>query len=674
MGQSASSNNAENGGGIDKSLGIKIKVSKEELYDLFYTRCLRLLKPIEISIIKSKLIESNKAYRDTSKNELSERDEEKGLITSHNISKVNLENWILCEGDSSESNTASQYSKEEFSKYINILFKSMKRIGQLPFLRNKIDKNVETLDLKEFVISLVFLLGRFARLFGGNEYDDNSLSFLKLWYISINFENADTSKEQADEESEISIYVNQSFEESDSIEIKSKKVNWKKLEIFKNYNDINYSRLNFEINDLRNILTFNLILNAIPLQKHDKMNDLLKSYISKWSDFEIYSNYIIKFLDLEDKNEITFDQFYNGIQRILLTFISQMAAKLMTNWILNSHERRSQQNQPKEAIQPKDSNDNEPKTNSKHSYKFEESRLVTVPFISYISAVLKGIGSKIEITTENMFKLYSGAESGFSIRSLETKIFKWQSPTLFIVSGKRIKQKTIEHNKRYEKFDHIYPNYFLKSESKLKDWQQPNDRITYCVLINHPWVNSNKNNFGDKNTIILSISPHLDYYKSVTTSSANDILKNKSIYFNNLGMGLGFGNMQPLNKNNLQKYYPGDVSLTIESNLEFAIFRHLVGQSSVTKSTSTSSAKFFQSSTHSQLSNKNFEDRFTIIDLEVWGIGSLKNLEDQRKQWEWEEKMANERQNINLKNMGEERAFLEMVGLVGNHAGNGGSV
>lgn len=62
-----------------------------------------------------------------------------------------------------------------------------------------------------------------------------------------------------------------------------------------------------------------------------------------------------------------------------------------------------------------------------------------------------------------------------------------------------------------------------------------------------------------------------------------------------------------------------------------------------------------------------------ITDIEVWGVGSNKELDEQRKQWEWEEKQAKARQSVNLRNTGEERAFLEMAGLVGNH-GSGGSI
>ncbi|KAI5951186.1 RTC5 [Candida jiufengensis] len=669
MGQSTSSSNDNNSIDNKKEQNIKVKLTKTELYDLFYTRCLQLLKPIEISIIKSKLIENNKSFKSFTNNDESAEQEEKELLNNHNISKSYLGQWILSNNNDLTSTIDEHYYSSDFNKFLDLFFKSMKRIGQSPFLNNKVDEKVETLDLKEFIISSIFLLGRFKKLFGANEYDEDGLNFIKLWYISINYGNGkanDIQKvEQSSEEDKVSVYLVQSFEETDSIEIKSKKVNWKRLEIFRNYDDINYAGFPFKIDDLKYILTFDLILNAIPLQNHQSMDKLLISYLNRWKEFEIYSNYIIKYLDIsDDRTEITFDQFYTGIRLILPYFISQSSAKLMSNWILSTNNKLPQQQQLQQKLKAKESEIENDNKVQKPSSKFTESKLVTIPFISYISAILRGIGSKIEITNENMFKLYSGSESGFSIRSLETKIFKWQSPTLFIVSGKRIKQKTIETNKRYEKFDNIFPNYFLKSESKLKDWQASNDRVTYCVLVNHPWVNSNKKNFGDDKSIILSISPHLDYYKSIS----NEVLQGKSIYFNNLGMGLGFGNSQPLNKNNLQKYYPGDVSLTIESNLEFAIFRHLVGHSTSQATT------YFQTSKQAQLSNENFEDRFTIIDLEVWGIGSVKNLEEQKKQWEWEEKIANERQNVNLKNMGEERAFLEMVGLVGNHGGNGGSV
>ena len=117
----------------------------------------------------------------------------------------------------------------------------------------------------------------------------------------------------------------------------------------------------------------------------------------------------------------------------------------------------------------------------------------------------------------------------------------------------------------------MYPLYFRSLESPKKDWQDDNDKMTYAVIINLPWKNSNKNNFGDEDTVILNLLPRFDFYKSVH----NPVLNGKLIYFNNLGMGLGFGDSQPINKNTVKKFLPGDISLTIEANLEFAIFRHI---------------------------------------------------------------------------------------------------
>ena len=55
------------------------------------------------------------------------------------------------------------------------------------------------------------------------------------------------------------------------------------------------------------------------------------------------------------------------------------------------------------------------------------------------------------------------------------------------------------------------------------------------------------------------------------------------------------------------------------------------------------------------------------------GCGGEKELEEQVKLWQWEEMEAKRRQHINLQSMGEDRALLEMAGLVGQHQ-SGGSV
>lgn len=100
--------------------------------------------------------------------------------------------------------------------------------------------------------------------------------------------------------------------------------------------------------------------------------------------------------------------------------------------------------------------------------------------------------------------------------------------------------------------------------------------------------------------------------------------------------------------------------MTLDDALEFGVFRH-VGRGGSYRPT------------NGNRETDEWEDRFDISEVEVWGSGGDEDLEEQRKKWEWEEREALYRQRVNLKNMGEERAFLEMAGLIGNH-GSGGSM
>lgn len=43
-----------------------------------------------------------------------------------------------------------------------------------------------------------------------------------------------------------------------------------------------------------------------------------------------------------------------------------------------------------------------------------------------------------------------------------------------------------------------------------------------------------------------------------------------------------------------------------------------------------------------------WQDRFQIEEIEVWGCGGDKEAEEQRKMWAWEEREALLRRNVNL--------------------------
>ncbi|CAG90689.2 DEHA2G15092p [Debaryomyces hansenii CBS767] len=551
---------------------------------------------------------------------------------------------------------------------LNILSNSFTVIGNFPFLQSE---TTPKLSIESLMKSALFHTGRYKRLLTA-EYDYLKLVFISLSGINKTYlEEKTSSSPSSSDDKEDTLYnldvMGFSSEDEDSI--LSRKIKWNTFNVIQSFDDIDLDSIYVGAYDLLKLLTFFLILSSVPEMSHTQMQDHLSKSIARWSEFETYCLSIIRYinLDINVKNikstKISYEEFKRGISNGFPLFFSNAWMKIFKNGILSSISTTDVANSNNAPGSHGDANDNEVPKVHKKTPNFVESKLINDASISVISMCLKNMKSNLSITTQNLIKLYAGSESGFSIRSLESKIFKWQAPTLLLVSGKRVKNKTMKHNNRYIQFNEMYPSYFRSSESPKKDWQDDNDKMTYAVIINSPWKNSNKNNFGDEDTVILNLSPRFDFYKSVH----NPVLNGKSIYFNNLGMGLGFGNSQPINKNTVKKFLPGDISLTIEANLEFAIFRHI-------SSPNSNGASFFQKSKQNEISVQDFEDRFMISDLEVWGIGSTKELEEQRKQWAWEEKQAEARQSVNLRGLGEERAFLEMVGLVGNHSANGGSM
>lgn len=284
------------------------------------------------------------------------------------------------------------------------------------------------------------------------------------------------------------------------------------------------------------------------------------------------------------------------------------------------------------------------------------TKIVTEPQLAQLATVLPR-----EIVFSRFQKLYVGRDSGFSMRSFQSKVFKWMAPSILFVGGMRIQEEDEEissgsSNPRYKQF--------LSEYGKLKDEDQHLDSISlkkrkvlFAVYVNEPWKVTNKELFGDSSTKILQLEPKQELFHANPAKSQN-------IYFNTIGGGIGIGNQQPIVKPSGKKYLPGNVSLTIDSSLEFAAFRHL-----------GSGGSFLPGSLLSNRGqeNQSFEYRFVIQDVEVWGCGGEAELEEQVKQWEWEEAEAKRRQRINLQSMGEDRALLEMAGLVGQHQ-SGGSI
>lgn len=631
--------NISNDAGIEDDLVLE-NLSRDEVIDNFFNNCVLELLKVEIRCILK-----NVNATSFSGNSAIESNEIpfifKILLKEQQLDTLNPEFWIA----------------------INVLHESLKVLGQYPFLQDYANDATSSLNLKGLLISCIFHGDKYKGIISP------TFDYIKLLFISLSLANEKGSRQYEKKENQGQILQEQGKDKIPYVvQLKGKSgheshvanIVWNSFETIENFDGIRVDELKIKASDLLPLITFFLILSSlhgrIPL-----LQEILKHQFSEqWPSYHEYSIGILKFFNpnITGKNyqliNISFEEFNHAMNQYQMSFIRSALIRLFNEGLLTSKD-TFKLKAPTEL-------DVQQQPNKKH-VEFVPSKMVNESSIAVISSILEGKKSNIIVSKENLIKLYAGSEAGFSIRSLELKVFKWQAPTLLLVSGKRVKDKTIKTNTRYQRFDEEYPTYFRSNEKSTMEWQGQTDRICYAVVINLPWRHSNKKNFGDENSMIINLLPRLDSYASIH----NTILNGELIYFNNTGMGLGFGNEQPINKNGVKKYLPGTVSLTIEANLEFAIFRHI-------SSPNKNSVSFFQTSRQKDISNDDFEDRFLITDLEVWGIGSTKELEEQRKQWEWEEKQAEARKGVNLKNLGEERAFLEMVGLVGNNNSSGGSV
>ncbi|ORY57870.1 restriction of telomere capping protein 5 [Pseudomassariella vexata] len=251
--------------------------------------------------------------------------------------------------------------------------------------------------------------------------------------------------------------------------------------------------------------------------------------------------------------------------------------------------------------------------------------------------------------------LYSGADAGFSMGSFETKVFNWRAPTILLVSGTRLNASSQAHGSEATFTESLPPKRFPNGTPPGRD------RVVFGVMVRQPWRHTHKECFGDSDTILFQLSPTHDVFPaSIVNKDYIDFSRTPGTF-----SGITIGCPHP--KSAQSSRHPtvralGPVSLVIDSSFEFGIFTHDYTSRGGAFATSTS-RKF------------NFQDRFAIEDIEVWGCGGDAEAKIQKERWDWEAREAEARRRINLSTGDQEadRALLEMAGLIGNNR-SGGSI
>lgn len=247
-------------------------------------------------------------------------------------------------------------------------------------------------------------------------------------------------------------------------------------------------------------------------------------------------------------------------------------------------------------------------------------------------------------------RLYSGNEAGFSMGSFESKVFNWRAPTILLVSGTLLTDTP--HSGQEAAFADTLPTKRFQNGSA-------SSRVTYGVYVREPWKHTHNQCFGDSETVLFQLSPVHDVFPASTINT--DYVAFTKPPGNQPCVSFGSPHPRPSKSSRRNTHYSiGAVSLLLNDSFEFGVFNHDY----------TSRGGAF----HTSISRKfDFQDRFEIDQLEVWGCGGDDEAKAQADRWAWEEREAEARRKINLGSgdIEADRALLEMAGLVGANRSGG---
>lgn len=274
-----------------------------------------------------------------------------------------------------------------------------------------------------------------------------------------------------------------------------------------------------------------------------------------------------------------------------------------------------------------------------------EGEILDLNVLSQLAFFLKG---------SNLFRrlrpLYIGGDAGFSMGSIEQKVFNWHAPSILLVSGTRLPSEPDGARERAFA-DFLPPKRFPNGASG----NSTSGRVVFGAYLDVPWKHTYKEAIGGSHALLFQLEPIHEVFRASTINPEHATFTKH---------GISFGSPPPRARpvSGLSQHAMlGAVSLLLDASLEFGVFNH----------DSNGGGSF-----HSSQTRKNdWQDRFEIESLEVWGCGGDEEAEKQRAAWAFEDREAVARKTLRMgKDVEADRALLEMAGLIGNHNATGGSM
>jgi hypothetical protein len=376
------------------------------------------------------------------------------------------------------------------------------------------------------------------------------------------------------------------------------------------------------------------------------------------------------FIDVEQSPGIKYRRFTNVIP-ISFPFLFSGFNALLDHFLFSKE---------LDLNKRKDGNDRQPSASQLSAGEpilRDQGSILDLNVLSQLSFFLPG---------ESLFRrlrlLYSGDEDGFSMGSFESKVFNWRAPTILVVRGTRLPDipssgqevafaATLAPRRR----PHGGPKTYAS-----EDGDTAFQRVTFGAFLATPWRHSHRDCFGDAEVLplLFQLEPYHDvFHASHLNKDYASFIKPSSVTGTSQG-GVAFGTPAPTktalslsSSPSLQRRQssgagllsPGPVSLHLDASLEFGVFTH--DYTARGGAYATSLVRKFD-----------WQERFAIEAVEVWGLGGDVEAKGQADRWAWESREAEARRRIN-RGTGEldaDRALLEMAGLVGSNRSGGSMV
>jgi hypothetical protein len=401
--------------------------------------------------------------------------------------------------------------------------------------------------------------------------------------------------------------------------------------------------------NLRKLIMFLLLIAPLDAQEN------LSSYSSRLAGDELANlretaNCVLaSLLSVEQAPGIKFRRF-NTVIPASMPFLFDGLAALFEHFLfsknLDFHRHKGDQPQPASSVLPE---------------QIVQPLLETTGSIMNLSVLSQ---LSFFIPGSSLFRrlrlLYSGDEDGFSMGSFESKVFNWRAPTIILVSGIRLPDDDGHaHSGPASAFLATLPSQRFppgNSRSDKAEW------VTFGVYLSQPWKHTHRECFGDEDTVLFQLAPVHDVFRASTMNREYASFTKPSASTGPIG-GISFGCPPPQPTQAYRRstiMSLGPVSLALEDSFEFGCFTHNY----------TSQGGAFQTSAARKF---DFQDRFEISSLEVWGCGGENESKHQAERWAWEAREAEARRKINLGtgDIEADRALLEMAGLVGANRSGG---